>query len=64
VCACGVKDTSGWRKIQKQYGGSSMDIQIDAGAKPEFIWKKKQNYGRNLNRQDKDRNMMSGGLGL
>jgi len=41
-----------------------MDIQIDAGAKPEFIWKKKQNYGRNLNRQDKDRNMMSGGLGL
>lgn len=64
VCACGVKDTSAWRKIQKQYEGGSMDIQIDAGAKPEFIWKKKQNYGQDPNRQDKGGNMMGGGLGL
>lgn len=41
-----------------------MDIQIDAGAKPEFIWKKKQNYGQDSNRQDKGGNVMGGGLGL
>lgn len=42
VCACGIKDKSGWRKLKKKYEGT----QGIEGGEVAFVWKKKENYGQ------------------
>lgn len=42
VLACGIKDKDGWRKLKNKYQGQKG---FDGG-QVEFIWKKKENYGK------------------
>jgi len=45
VLACGIKDKDGWRKLKNKYQGQ----QGFDGGQVEFIWKKKESYGKELN---------------
>lgn len=55
VLACGVKDKDGWRKLKNKYQNNG-----GLESKPvEFIWKKKDNYGKE---PDTGRDQMGGGF--
>ena len=45
VLAWGIKDKDGWRKLKNKYQGQ----QGFDGGQVEFIWKKKESYGKELN---------------
>jgi len=56
VCACGIKDTSGWRELKNKYMGQrGLD-----GGQVVFIWKKKENYGKEPQKASQD--SLGGGL--
>lgn len=48
ICACGMEDTSGWRRLKNKYKGS----QGFDGRQVEFVWKKKENYGNDRQAQE------------
>lgn len=48
VCACGIKDKSGWRKLKNKYEGT----QGFEGGEVAFIWKKEENYGKGPGKQE------------
>lgn len=55
VLACGVKGKDGWRELKNEFQGNRG---FDSG-QVEFIWKKKENYGRD--QFDNSRNDPLGG---
>lgn len=44
VCACGMEDRDGWRKLKNKYDGAQGDM-ISGQKQVKFIWKKTENYG-------------------
>ena len=50
VCACGIDDMDGWRRLKNKYqggaGGFGMDISV-----VEFVAKDPENYGKEPGRQ-------------
>lgn len=57
VLACGIKDKDGWRELKNRYQGQQG---LDGG-QVEFVWKKKENFGKSAS-QDTGRDPLSGGL--
>lgn len=57
VLACGIKDKDGWRKLKNKYQGQHGF----EGGQVEFIWKKKENYGKEPGRSQGN-DMLGGGL--
>lgn len=57
VCACGIKDKSGWRELKNKYQGQRG---FDSG-QVEFIWKQKENYGKETLGEDR-KDQLSGSL--
>lgn len=47
VCACGIKDMSGWRELKNKYSGGGMGMGFGMEQKGEvrFVHKKKDNFG-------------------
>jgi len=56
VCACGIDDMSGWRKLKKKYSQGNLGFNPQSVV---FIHKKKDNYGKERKGRGQDR---SGGL--
>ncbi len=56
VCACGIDDISGWRKLKNKYEGSR-GIE---GGEVVFIHKKKENFGKEKSKKQRN----SSGTGL
>ena len=56
VCACGIKDKSGWRELKNKYQGKRG---FDSG-QVEFIWKKKENYGNKQTGNNRENSLGSG----
>lgn len=51
VCACGIQDMDGWRKLKNTYQGRRGDIGMDIST-VEFIEKDPANYGKDIRRED------------
>lgn len=56
VCACGIQDMDGWRRLKNKYSGGGGGIGLESGA-VEFIHKDPGNYGQ-------EPQTSGGGLGL
>ncbi|MCJ7479089.1 MAG: hypothetical protein MUP63_02820 [Candidatus Nanohaloarchaeota archaeon QJJ-7] len=56
ICACGIEDKSGWRRLKNKFQGS----QGIEGGQVEFIWKKKENYGKSQQGDDSGEGDMFG----
>ena len=62
VCACGIQDLDGWRRLKNEYEGSSgfgMNQQ-----EVVFIHKRKENYGKDTSDDSQDDGGLLGGGGL
>lgn len=62
VCACGIQDTDGWRRLKNEYEGTSglgMNQQ-----EVVFIHKRKENYGKDPSEFRRDDEGLLGGGGL
>ncbi|MFB6158977.1 MAG: hypothetical protein ABEJ95_04970 [Candidatus Nanohalobium sp.] len=57
VLACGVKDKDGWRELKNKYQGH----QGFDGGQVEFVWKKKENYGKSSS-QSRGQDPLGGSL--
>lgn len=57
VCACGIEDMSGWRKVKKRYsqGGFGIDPQSVV-----FIHKREENFGKKSRSKENQGNGMFG----
>lgn len=51
VCACGIQDMDGWRKLKNNYQGTRGGIGMDVST-VEFIAKDPANYGKDIERED------------
>lgn len=49
VCACGIQDMDGWRRLKNKYQGRSGGIGMDV-SEVEFIAKDPENYGKDVDR--------------
>ncbi len=49
VCACGIKDKDGWRKLKNRYQN-----RIGMPGEVVFVWKKKKNYGTKPSRKQRN----------
>ncbi|MFB6294798.1 MAG: hypothetical protein ABEI97_03495 [Candidatus Nanohaloarchaea archaeon] len=57
VCACGVKDTDGWRELKNKFEGTHGMGQQEVA----FVWKRKENYGAGTaGGREEDSGMMGG----
>jgi len=45
VCACGIQDMDGWRKLKNTYSGGAGGFGLDGGT-VEFVQKDPRNYGK------------------
>lgn len=62
VCACGIQDTDGWRRLKNEYEGTAgfgMDQQ-----EVVFIHKRKENYGNDPSELGRNYDGFLGGGGL
>lgn len=47
VCACGIQDMDGWRRLKNKYQGMSGGLGLDV-SEVEFIAKDPKNYGKDI----------------